>query len=69
MITSLLQYVCCDAIAATMEINLKNRDARVTVLYTAEERAEIAKAAEMAGLNLSSWIRLKTLEAARTTNA
>lgn len=42
------------------------RDKRVPVLFTADERAAIDKAASAAGLSLSSYIRMTALAKARS---
>jgi hypothetical protein len=52
-----------------MEMDLKNREVRVTILLTPEERAELKAAAERLGLKEGTYIRMKALEAARSGNA
>ena len=52
-----------------MEIELKNREVRVTILLTPEERAEIKAAAEKLSVKEGTYIRIKALEAARSGNA
>jgi len=47
---------------------MKARKERVTVLFTLEEREEIANVADAVGLKISTYLRLKALEAARATN-
>ena len=41
------------------------RDSRVPVLLTADEKETLQKAADYVGLPLSTYIRVKALEAAR----
>lgn len=52
-----------------MEMDLNIRDERVPVLFTPEEKREVAEAADRAGLKLSTYLRVKGLEAARRENA
>lgn len=47
---------------------MKNREERVTVLFTPEEREELAKASESVGLKLSTYVRFAALAKARADN-
>lgn len=44
------------------------RDTLVRVLTTKSEHAELQKAANRAGLSVSSWVRVAVLEAARRSS-
>lgn len=52
-----------------MENLVANREERVTILLTPEERIEIKAAAERLGLKEGTFMRMKALEAARKINA
>ena len=52
-----------------METDLKNRETRIVVLFTEEESKGVAEAAEVVGLKVSTYIRLKVLEAVRSAKA
>jgi hypothetical protein len=48
-----------------MEHEMNLRDERVPVLLTKDERAEIQAAADAFGVPLSTYLRIKALEATR----